>query len=151
MRCQSVSLTTDLWTSSTMEPYITVTAHYITDTWKMKAQVLCTSIMPKRHTAANIADHLTQIIKEWGIRVFCTVNDNARNMNLAMKLCEMFPKDLGCTRHSLQLAIKQGLVLPDIAKAIDSARRVVRHFHHSALATCALKNGRNNLAQELIN
>ncbi|XP_051989511.1 zinc finger BED domain-containing protein 4-like [Xyrauchen texanus] len=139
MRGPSVSLTTDLWTSSTMEPYITVTTHYITDTWKLKARVLCTSIMPERHTAVNIADRLSEIIKERGIVVFCTVHDNASNMNLAMELCEMFPKDLGCTGHTLQLAIKTGLVLRDVAKAIVAARRFVGHFRHSALATCALK------------
>ena len=32
MQGRSVSLTTNLWTSPTMEPYITVTAHYITNT-----------------------------------------------------------------------------------------------------------------------
>ncbi|CAM4555269.1 unnamed protein product [Leuciscus chuanchicus] len=145
MRDQTVSLTTDLWTSSTMEPYITVTAHYITDTWKLTARVLCTSMMPERHTAANIADRLSEIIKEWGIQVFCTVHDNASNMNLAMELCEMFPKDLGCTGHTLQLAIKAGLVLPDVSKAIDAARRVVSHFRHSAVATCALRKRQEQL------
>lgn len=117
MRDQTVSLTIDLWTSSTIEPYITVTAHYITDTWKLTARVLCKSMMPERHTAANIADCLSEIIKEWGIQVFCTVHENASNMNLAMELCEMFPKDLGCTGHTLQLAIKAGLVLPDVFKS----------------------------------
>lgn len=145
MRGQTVSLTTDLWTSSTMEPYITVSAHYITNTWQLKARVLCTSIMSERHTAANIADRLSEIIKEWGIQVFCTVHDNASNINLAMELCELFPNDLGCTGHTLQLAIKSGLVLPDVAKVIDAARRVVSHFRHSAVATCALKRRQDQL------
>lgn len=140
-----MSLTTDLRTSSTMEPYILVTAHYITNKWQLKARALCTSIMSERHTAANIADSLSEIIKEWGIQVFCTVHDNASNMNLAMELCELFPNDLGCTRHTLQLAIKSGLVLPDVAKVIDAARRVVSPFHHSALATCALKRRQEKL------
>lgn len=43
---------------------------------------------------ANIANRLSEIIKEWDIKVFCTVHDNASNMNLAMELCEKFPKDL---------------------------------------------------------
>ncbi len=63
-------------------------------------------------------------------------HDNASNMNLVMELCELFPNDLGCTGHTLQLAIKSGLVLPNV---IDAARRVVSHFRHSAVATCALK------------
>ena len=47
---QSISLTTDIWTSSTMMPYITVTAHYISDTWEMQSKVLVTCLMPERHT-----------------------------------------------------------------------------------------------------
>lgn len=124
-----------------MDPYITVTAHYIIDVWKLH----CTSMMSERHTTANIADRLSEIIKEWDIKVFCTVHDNASNMNLAMELCEKFPKDLGCTGHTLQLTIKSGLVLPDVVKAIDAARRVVSHFRHSALATCALKKRQEQL------
>lgn len=140
-----MSLTTDLWTSFTMKPYITVTAHYITNTWQLKARVLCKSIMSESYTAANIANRLSEIIKEWGIQVFCILHDNASDMNLAMELCELFPNDLGCNGHTLQLAIKSGLVLPDITKAIDAARRVFSHFHHSAVAICALKRQQKQL------
>lgn len=51
-------------------------------------------VMSERHTAANIADRLSEIIKEWGIQVFCKVHDNASNMNLAMELYKLFPNDL---------------------------------------------------------
>ncbi|KAJ8381066.1 hypothetical protein SKAU_G00018440 [Synaphobranchus kaupii] len=124
MKDQSVSLTTDLWTSPTMEPYITVTAHYLSATWEMKAKVLRTCPMPERHTAADIAQRLTDTIREWGPAVFCVTHDNASSMNLAMTLREDFSHDLGCTGHTLQLAIKAGLDLPEVAKAIDAARRV---------------------------
>ncbi|XP_071374223.1 E3 SUMO-protein ligase ZBED1-like [Centroberyx affinis] len=133
MKGRTVSLTTDLWTSSTMEPYITVTVHYITDTWKLSAAYLYYA----RETYS--CQHCP-----WGLLAFCTVHDNA-SMNLATELCELFPKDLGCTGHTLQLAIKAGLVLPDIAKAINAARRLVSHFRHSALATCALKKRQEQL------
>lgn len=148
MRGKGVSLTTDLWTSPNMEAYITVTAHYITNTWELKARVLCTTLMPERHTAPNIAARLSEIIEEWGLSVFCTVHDNASNMNLALELCEMSPKDLGCSGHTLQLAIKSGLVLPDVVKAVDAARRVVSHFRHSALATSALKMRQEQLGMK---
>lgn len=148
MQGASVSLTTDLWTSPTMEAYITVTAHYITKDWNLKARVLTTSAMTERHTAANIADRISAVIKEWGLQVFCTVHDNASAMNLALDLCEQSPEDIGCTGHSLQLAIKAGLSLPEIAKAIDAARRVVSHFRHSSVATHALKEKQAQLRQK---
>jgi hypothetical protein len=42
----SVSLTTDTWTSTTTDSYITVTEHHITDDWKMRSNVLLTRAMP---------------------------------------------------------------------------------------------------------
>ena len=36
-----------------------------------------------------------------------------------MELCELFPKDLGCIGHTLQLVIKAGLVLPDIVISVQ--------------------------------
>lgn len=87
MKGRRVSLTTDLWTSSTMESYITVTAHYITDERTMKARVLTTSLMAERHTASNTSDRLSATIREWDLQVFCTVHDNASNMNLALEMC----------------------------------------------------------------
>ena len=143
---KSVSLTTDLWTSTTMQPYITVTAHYLSDTWEMQAKVLCTRLMDERHTAANIAQRLTDVIQEWGMeQVFCAVHDNASSMNLAMSLCEKVEEDIGCTGHTLQLAIKKGLELPEVEKTIDAARRVVSHFRHSSVATCALQKRQDAL------
>ncbi|KAI4817482.1 hypothetical protein KUCAC02_010879 [Chaenocephalus aceratus] len=143
MKDKSVSLTTDLWTSCTMDPYITITAHYITDTWEIKSRVLRTTIMPERHTAVNIAQRLKETIEEWDLVVFCTIHDNASSMNLAMEFCEQFPHHLGCAGHTIQLAI--GLHLPEIAKTTDAARHVVSHFRHSSVAVCALKKRQEQL------
>lgn len=128
-----------------MEPYITVTAHYITNGWSLKARVLTTSAITERHTAVNIANRLSATIKAWGLQVFCMVHDNAAAMNLALELCEQSPKDIRCTGHTLQLAIKTGLILPEITKAIDAARHVVGHFRHSSVATCTLKEKQSQL------
>ncbi|KAI4808180.1 hypothetical protein KUCAC02_000246 [Chaenocephalus aceratus] len=144
MKDKSVSLTTDLWTSCTMDPYITITAHYITDTWELKSRVLRTTIMPERHTAVNIVQRLKETIEEWDLVVFCTIHDNAA-LNLAMELCKQFPHHLGCAGHTIQLAIKAGL--PEIAKTTDAARRVVSHFRHSSVAVCALKKRQEQLGQ----
>ena len=48
--------------------------------------------MTERHTAVNIARHLSETIKEWDLLPFCTLHHNASNMNLAIELCELFPK-----------------------------------------------------------
>lgn len=66
-------------------------------------------------------------------------------MNLAMELCKQFPHHLGCAGHTLQLAIKTGLNLPEVAKTTDTVRRVVSHFCHSAVAHFALTKRQEQL------
>ena len=63
----SIALTTDIWTSSATEAYITVSVHYILTEWKMISCVLETPDMSERHTGQNIADKLMQIADNWGI------------------------------------------------------------------------------------
>jgi len=36
----SVALTTDIWTSRTVQPYITVTVHFLTENWILDSRVL---------------------------------------------------------------------------------------------------------------
>ena len=49
-----VAFTTDLWTSTALHGYITVTAHYITDEWEMKTAMLATRRVEERHTGRTL-------------------------------------------------------------------------------------------------
>ena len=55
---QACSLTCDFWTARTSKSYITVTCHFIDDSWKMKAYVLATNHVEVSHTAENVAQEL---------------------------------------------------------------------------------------------
>jgi len=44
-----------------------ITAHYITAEWEMKSCVLQTPEVVQRHTAANVAKELQDIVQEWAI------------------------------------------------------------------------------------
>ena len=59
------SLTTDMWTGCHSCSYMAVTAHTISDDWKMKRFCLATQEIVDSHTADNIADELSTIITEW--------------------------------------------------------------------------------------
>ena len=78
----SVSLTSDVWSSSATEGYITVTAHFLTNEWNMFSCVLETSGFQERHTSVNIADKLGKIGESFSInkKVSTVVHDNAANM-----------------------------------------------------------------------
>ncbi|GAA6096348.1 zinc finger BED domain-containing protein 1-like, partial [Tachysurus ichikawai] len=52
--------TTDLWSSRTMEPFLSLTIHYITDDWNLGSWCLQTSYFPAEHTAEEIAQGLKE-------------------------------------------------------------------------------------------
>ncbi|KAI3355862.1 hypothetical protein L3Q82_004415 [Scortum barcoo] len=56
---QFFSATTDLWSSHTMEPYLSLTVHFITDKWSLENACLQTSFFPSDHIAHGVKDPST--------------------------------------------------------------------------------------------
>ena len=112
----SISLTTDTWTSNANKSYITVTEHHIDKTWNMNSNVLVTREMPERHTADNLADKLKSIVSEFHLcgKITDVVHDNARNMVSAGNKCPDWD-DAGYFGHTLQLCIKPAFELPSVS------------------------------------
>ena len=126
-----------MWTSNATEAYLTVTAHYIDDNWRMVSRVLPTREIPKRHTGVNIASRLQTVAKEWNIpddHIVAIVHDNAANMTV-----EVGWDDVSCFGHTLQLAINSGLSDSVLTWLTAAARKLVEHFKHSSNAMAALK------------
>ena len=89
-KASSVALTTDMWTSITMDAYMTVTAHYVSKHREMVSCVLETSHFPERHTGQNIAEKLFEVTNEYKIqtKISAVVHDQASNIELAMRILE---------------------------------------------------------------
>ena len=139
---QTVSITTDHWTSISNTAYITVTVHFINEEWDCCSAVLETSPMPENHTGSNIAKRLNEIMNQHKIptdRVISVVKDNARNMNAAMReLIEAHDwksSAVNCFGHTLQLVVNHALDTEALKGCMAQARKLVGHFRHSALAT----------------
>ena len=83
-----IALTTDIWTSTVVETYITVTAHYLDPSWTMKSYVLETSVFPERHTGIEIPRKLKEISDRCGItsKVSIVVHDQAANMICSLNI-----------------------------------------------------------------
>ena len=146
--CGHVALTSDIWTSSAVDSYLTVTAHFITD-WQLCTRVLMTAGMPEHHTGVNIADRLTSTAKDWGIantQMSALVHDNVANAVNAAELTDW--PHFGCVGHTLQLAIKSGLEISAINRLISARRKSVGHFKHSVVAMTALKQKQDLLGIE---
>jgi len=61
----SIALTTDSWTSKSMESYISVTAHGITMDWNLVNYIVTSELIDERHTSIHLKDKLVDIMKEW--------------------------------------------------------------------------------------
>ena len=132
--------TTDIWTSRATEAYMTITAHYISNEWKIESNVLCTSEMTERHTGTNIASRIQEVLEVWNIQashVSAVVTDNASNMTAAFYSLEC--GHLPCFAHTLQLAVNKGLDANSLDQLSSLARKLMGHFKHSTLATTALR------------
>ncbi|GJR72973.1 zinc finger BED domain-containing protein RICESLEEPER 2-like protein [Tanacetum coccineum] len=88
-----ICLTSDLWTSVTSDGYMTLTAHYIDESWVLRKKVLNFRVIPPPHTGSLLAHSVITFLREWGIenKVFTITLDNATNNNglvdsLKMKL-----------------------------------------------------------------
>lgn len=137
---KSVAITTDAWTALTAESYVTVTCHYL-DQWEMRSAVLQTRSTDERHTAENLAASLRDVVGEWGLggKVSACVHDNAKNITLANERLVDEWESVCCFAHTLQLAINDGLKIPNVTRVVAACSRMVSHFHHSTVATAALK------------
>ena len=103
-----ISTSTDIWTSRAIKAYITITAHYINDDWKLENKVLMTKGMPERHTGLNIAERVWETTKEWNIPdhlVSAIIHDNTSNMMTAIQ--DLGWNHLSCFAHTLQLGLNR--------------------------------------------
>ncbi|KAK6196399.1 hypothetical protein SNE40_001632 [Patella caerulea] len=152
-----ISLTSDIWTSITNHAYISLTAHYLTDDWKLENKLLATRLMANKHTGVNIASYLTDLAKEFNIKdITAVVTDNAANMRVALRHVndvmenETTVEHTGCFAHTLQLAVNDGLKLNAIDRVLGAARKLVGHFNHSVVATETLLKVQGSDPKKLI-
>jgi hypothetical protein len=107
---QSISLTTDLWSSRSKHGYLGLTATWINKDFEIMDVLLEISYFPTPHTAQAITEAIENAIQKWEIesQVISITTDNGANMVAAIRDLEPI-KRLSCAAHTLQLAINKGL------------------------------------------
>ena len=142
-QAESVSITTDIWTSVTNEAYMSFTATYITPQWLVRNVILDSAVMSERHTQENIAAELARIAGAWDIgdKVLACVHDGAANVKQAGARNHWI--DIHCAAHLLHLCVTSAMgtnktTNKPIARCVGAASHLVTHFHHSPMATNAL-------------
>ncbi|KAM8731669.1 E3 SUMO-protein ligase ZBED1-like [Acanthopagrus schlegelii] len=129
-----VAITSDAWTSIVTESYITITAHYISEDWRMMSHVLQTRAVHESHTGAHMATLLLDVVDEWQLtdKGVVLVTDNAANMTSAAEIGR-FPH-VKCFAHTLNLAAQRALKLPTVSRLLGRVRRISAYFHRSPKA-----------------
>ncbi len=103
---QNFAATTDLWSSRTMEPYLSLTVHFITSDFNVKSRCLQTAFFPADHTGEELAQGLKESLDSWSLeeeKMVCITTDSGANIVKAASLNNW--TRLQCFGHRLHLAI----------------------------------------------
>ena len=130
------SFTTDAWsTCVSNESLLSLTAHWITDTFQQVNVMLNASRIEGSHTGAFIARRIKEILEFWTISTqqgHVILRDNGSNMVRAMQDANL--PDLRCFAHTLQLVHDSVLSQRAVIDILAICRSIVGHFKHSTLA-----------------
>lgn len=132
---ETVSLTSDMWTSINMEAFLAVTCHYINRHDQLATLLLGVKPFPMTHTAAHIAAEIASMIAEWGLtnKIRCIVTDSASNMIATVNNLNL--RQSKCIAHCLNLVVKNSI---DATSGLDAiramSRKIVTFFKTSTTA-----------------
>ncbi|XP_078156107.1 zinc finger BED domain-containing protein RICESLEEPER 2-like [Carex rostrata] len=137
-----VSLTTDMWTSASVQGFLCLTCHYIDDNWKMQKRILNFVRVPSPHTSEHLCEVIMAKLLDWNIdkKIFsivldnCTTNDAVvREMLYILKPKNVLPVDgelfhVRCGAHILNIIVQDGLeALRDVIRNIRETVKYIRH------------------------
>lgn len=130
----SYSLTTDMWSSVNMTPYMSLTVHTITPEWKLESKCLQTSYFPESHTADNLAAALRDALRDWQLdenKLSAITTDNAANIAAAIR--SLHWPWLNCFGHNLNLAVTNAVQdqRQKTERALGLCRNINAAFSHS--------------------
>ena len=112
--------TTDLWSSGSCHPYLTLTVHFISTNWDLKSFCLDTAALYKDHTGHNIVDAISDIFENWNLgmkKLVATTTDNGSSMIAAFNILELLRPS--CFGHNLDLVINKGLDHVQVKRALS--------------------------------
>ena len=81
--------TSDMWSSRTSEPYMSLTVHLIDKDWNLLSKCLQTAYFPEDHTGEIIAAGLSEALASWGLsedKQVCITTDSGTNIVKATSL-----------------------------------------------------------------
>ncbi|XP_060774548.1 E3 SUMO-protein ligase ZBED1-like [Neoarius graeffei] len=124
--------TSDMWSSRTSEPYMSLTAHYIEQDWTLKSKCLQTAYFPEDHTGEAIASGLTESLASWGLsesKQVCITTDSGANIVKATSLNNW--TRLQRFGHRLHSAVERAGKNKKVERAVGVCKKAVAAFSFS--------------------
>jgi hypothetical protein len=111
---ESVSLTTDGWTSRSTQSYIAITTYFLDPNFEMKNYTLQARQLCESHTGENLAKVLEEAIEAWDLKRSNPVSvttDNASNIVSGVSVAEGVYPHIRCFADTLNLATQRVFML----------------------------------------
>jgi hypothetical protein len=136
--CQRVCLTTDGWTSKQLDSYMTVTASFIDDNWKLHKKVIG-FLLVKGHKGEDIGKNVLRCMDEWGLDRVMTItvdNASANDSGISYLRRQLSKTNLAsgkylhmrCAAHIVNLIVHDGLKEVDMSvKRVRAAVKYIRN------------------------
>ncbi|KAI4887420.1 hypothetical protein NFI96_033585, partial [Prochilodus magdalenae] len=124
-------LSAEMWVSSKDMSYLTVTCHYINESWKLKSYMLETAHLLGEHTPENIHQQLWRISQAWNIvEKIQVVVVNVDGMKKQKARWTYMP----CFGHTLNKVFFEAMDNPVWRDLLKKCRRIVAVFHQNGEA-----------------
>lgn len=141
---ENACMTTDSWISRIEDGYLTITIHFIGQSFTFKFVLLSCHQYNKCNSSNNLSEQIKNTWTAWNVerKFIFAVSNNAYNIKNALNILEF--KSFGCYAHTLNLIVQNSWKLE--SSLIEKAMVIVTHFHKSStenqkLATYQINNG----------
>ena len=116
-----ISVTSNIWTNQSNDPFTCMTSHYIDSNWKLKNKVLGFHIIYHPHDGPTIYESMTSAFREYNIqnKIFSIAFDNSSNntsvIDLFIRIVRGGPLNeifhVRCVCHIINLIVQDDLTL----------------------------------------
>lgn len=133
---QTITITSDGWTSASNQSYLSITAQFITEEIELKSVLLGCIPINERNTADNIKSSI-EVLTKWGLKlkVISATTDNGANTKAAIERGQW--KWVPCTDHTLDLIVRAA-IKDNITPTKKKVKNIVRHLKLSPIAEAKL-------------
>ncbi|KAH9360763.1 hypothetical protein HPB48_018218 [Haemaphysalis longicornis] len=137
---QSLSFTSDMWTSRSNESYTSLTCHYLTANFELRAFSRSNTLITESHTACNVLAHLQEMMAEWELPL------DQLPIQVTTHRITVLPLDPSCVCPCSVWATHCNWPLRVPRKSLlEKCRAIVGHYKHSAKATASLQDCQRQL------